>query len=201
MNKSTSQATNIGRFLLLAAFLPGLVYTFALFFNFPDQAIKFDCLMRKFRFESTWLAWTALTIVIGLILSSICFAIELLGQKSKKFSNLFPRIQVSKLALIEAKGESTSYLNQLLGQAFMHCNILFGFCLIFIVWLFFGMGAFNISAWAVPNIVKLLIGLFVIAANFIINKNLYDWAQKVLNEVEQFLSRSESEGTEKQGGK
>jgi hypothetical protein len=173
----------IGRFLLLGAFLPGLVYTFAFMIYFPELAIKFDCWMRSFRFESTWLAWTAVTVTIGLILSSICFAIELLARKSGKFNQCFPNIEVSKLAAIEVKAKSTAYLNQLLGQAFMHFNIWLGLLLILLFWVFFEIYYFGKSALTIPNIARLIVGLIVILANLYVSKNFYNWAKSAFDGV------------------
>jgi len=61
---------------------------------FPEQLLYLEKLMISAGFESTWVAWTAYTIVFGLLLSSICFSIELGLRKLEGFNNRFPVIQV-----------------------------------------------------------------------------------------------------------
>ena len=174
---------DIGRFLLLAVFLPGLVYVISALFYFPNMVVEIDQWVNKnLAVESTWLVWGAFTIGSGLLLSSICFAIEIPLHKSENFNKLFPILKVSCLAKFEAEGKSTSCLNQLLGQAFMHFNIWMGLLIIWLVW--FLIEIFCDDIWKLSNIVRLALGPILVIVNFFVASNFYKWAGSALEDVE-----------------
>jgi len=182
MSDSKAPSADIGRFLLLAAILPGIIYSSTILVFLPTEMAEIDRWMRSAGFESTWPAWTAFAIAVGLILSSICFCIEILLRNFKFFEILFPPLKFSALAEIEAQGKSTAYLNQLLGQAFMHFNIWLGITLIILGWLTYKL-LLSCSIWTYVDAIRLVIGDIIVLANLIVASFLYTRADDALNNV------------------
>ena len=111
-----------GLFLLLAFVVPGSVYTFFSYIYFPelvDYFLKID--------PTTAIG---VVIVLGLLITSVCYTIEL-TVLHRIYSKLkVPMLNFSILAKTEAKGKSNFYVNQVFGQYIMHFNIGMGILLL-----------------------------------------------------------------------
>jgi len=187
MSDSMLEIKNIGIFLLLAAIVPGLVYTAGLLFYFPDQAKEFALWMKCIELE---LAWGIVPVILGLLLSSICFAFELVVlHRCTHLKKWFPAPNVPVLNELEVQGKTVSYLRQLLGQAFMHLNIWVGLlCIILLFVVITTVG----GTWTIYKFYKLAFGIVVIVANIIVSSKFYKWTEKEIDKVSHMLGHSGS---------
>lgn len=111
-----------GLFLLLAFVVPGSVYTFFSYIYFPEFVDYF--------LEIDPTTAVGVVIVLGLLITSVCYTIELtvlhpIYRKLKKET-----LNFSILAKTEANGKTNFYVNQVFGQYIMHFNIGMGILLL-----------------------------------------------------------------------
>lgn len=122
-----------------------------------------------------------LIILGGLLLTSICFAIEIyLRRHTKKFEKYFPYMGVGKLAKIEAEGKGSLYLYQVTGQAIMHFNIFMGIGIILLLYVIYTIifnGFFEISLF------RTIVGIALLTANFYVAKEFYKWGKGAVESV------------------
>lgn len=116
-----------GLFLLLAFVVPGSVYTFFSYIYFPEFVDYF--------LEIDPTTAVGVVIVLGLLISSVCYTIEITAlhpiyRKLKK-----DMLDLSILAKTEAEGKTNFYVNQVFGQYIMHWNIGMGLLLLTAVFL------------------------------------------------------------------
>ena len=142
--------SNIGQltiYLILGFVLPGGCYLVVFAFAFPDLL---DKLIEWFEWRgvSIAVALPGLAVIVGLLLTSLCVAIEKLFRGPEagkpavcrfwsgwaKFREWFPEIGMEKIGKIEAAKKSTSYLHMVSGEAIMHFNIGIGLFLIFVLY-------------------------------------------------------------------
>jgi hypothetical protein len=191
MNGKGSGLAEVGLFLLLAFVLPGYVYLGFFIFYFPEI---YSSSRESFGFQGDSGLFTFfLGVLGGLLLTSICFAIELLLRKIKYFDkSLFPNMRIGRLSVIEAKGKGSLHIRQVTGQAIMHFNIALGL-LVPIVPLYIYFQRANTSEFYV----KLLIGVVLIAANFFIANKFYNWGKSGLDKIDKIDSRHKRAGLDK----
>jgi hypothetical protein len=129
----------LGIYLTLAFVLPGFCYVgvFALCFRNAANTGVYWCSRKNI---STTLSIVGIGVVGGLLLSLICFCIELLLHGWKFFDHHFPVLDIPRMAIVEAAGKGTSILQILSGSAFMHFNIAAGILIL--------LGAYGDSAQA-----------------------------------------------------
>ena len=113
----------LGLFLTLAFIIPGLVYVGALYVYFPTTRSLFS------GFNSA-VGLVIIAIAVGLIITSICFAIEwlIIRRIVSALGGQLPNIAL--LGELEARNVPTLYLNQVYGQYIMHFNIGLGVIII-----------------------------------------------------------------------
>lgn len=84
---------------------------------------------------SNWAGLFGIVVAAGLIITSMCFAIEMLILAPYVYPKIGVRPpDVPLLGKLEARGKSTIYLNQVFGQYIMHFNISVG---VFILWILY----------------------------------------------------------------
>jgi hypothetical protein len=164
-----------GRFLVLAAILPGLIYIAALYFYLPSYM---KTLIDSTGINSPVVILSALIFILGVLFSSVCFAIELfLRNNFPCFKKRFPGLNVKKLAELEAKNKPISYLYQLFGQAFMHFNIWMGILLIMLYY----VAHLTINCeWEADSIWRVILGIVFVIANYSVSKNFFSWAKDAI---------------------
>jgi len=135
-----SSIGSLGLFLLLGFVMPGFCYLllFALCFHEELTDIIEWCTAKK---VTPAYVLTSLAVVGGLLLTSISFAIEILTGKALNSIGYppFPDLEMHRIAMVEAAGKGSFYLNMITGSAIMHFNIgvgsllflLVGFCPVF----------------------------------------------------------------------
>ena len=113
-----------GLFLFLAFILPGMIYTGFMLIYFPETLAKFGWDI------NSWVGFFGLSIFLGLLITSICFAIEVLiiWPIFKRKNWRLPKIIL--LGVFEAKRIPTFYINQVFGQYINHLNIGLGVLLL-----------------------------------------------------------------------
>ncbi|HTA23342.1 MAG TPA: hypothetical protein VK763_07390 [Terriglobales bacterium] len=121
----------LGIYLILAFVLPGFCYTLVFALCFPGGI---EWLTDWLKEQDIDVSLPTIGIVGGLLLSSVCFWLEILVVRDR-FERCFPNLCVHRLAWIEAAGKSSIYAQLLAGDAFMHFNIAVGVLLIFLVYL------------------------------------------------------------------
>jgi hypothetical protein len=178
VNDKGSGLAEVGLFLLLAFVLPGFVYLGFFILYFPET---YSSAIKSFGFQDNSGLFALLSGVVGgLLLTSICFAIELLLRKIQYFDKrLFPNMGIDRLSIIEAKGRSSLHIRQVTGQAIMHFNIALGL-LVPIVPLYIIFQRANIPEFYV----KLSVGIILIAANFYIAHQFYVWGKSGLDKID-----------------
>jgi hypothetical protein len=183
VNNRGSGLAEVGLFLLLAFVLPGYVYLGFFLLYFPDTySSAIECL--GFQDNSVLFA-LLFGVVGGLLLTSICFAIELLLRKIKYFDKIiFPDMEVERLSIIEAKGRGSLHIRQVTGQAIMHFNIALGL-LVPIVPLYIIFQRANTQEFYV----KLAVGVILILANFYIAHKFHLWGKTGLDELDKLKDK------------
>jgi phosphoglycolate phosphatase len=191
MSSDTSDIGQLGSFLTLAFVIPGFVYLGFFILYFPEQ---YENLKELYPGEFLPIF---LGVIGGLLLTSICFGIEIAGRKldevrfsilnrhfsmkklKKIFENRFPYMGQHKMPLIEAEEKGIVYLSQLTGQAYMHFNIFLGVFIILIFYILYG-ASINYKNL---NLVKISIGIIIIGFNFFVSRTLYNWGTKAIDSV------------------
>lgn len=178
MNGKGSGLAEVGLFLLLAFVLPGYVYLGFFMLYFPEI---YSSAIKSFGFQdNSGLFALLLGVVGGLLLTSICFAIERLLRKIKYFDKrLFPDMGTDRLSVIESKGRGSLHIRQVTGQAIMHFNIALGL-LVPIVPLYIILQRANTTEFYT----KLSVGIIIIIANFYIARRFYIWGKSGLDKIE-----------------
>lgn len=205
MNGRGYGLAEMGLFLLLAFVLPGFVYLVFLVFLFPN-------LLGQMASSSGFTNDVALFAVIlgfigGLLLTSVCFFLEMLLSKIKLFRlleiilrkiklvnktwRLFPAIKISRLGKFEASGKSSVYLHQVTGQAIMHFNVATGLLLMLAIYLIDYDPVSQGYIAAALFLPRLLITLVLIIVNYTVAANFYNWAKGAMDEVENMKSPME----------
>lgn len=174
----------VGLFLLLAFVLPGFVYLGFFIWYFPN-VFQNTVVTFGFKDDMTLFVFAA-GIIGGLLLTSICFAIELLLRKWKFFNDkMFPSMNISRLAVIEARGRSTLYLRQVTGQAIMHFNIAMGlFIPIVPLYVCYFIFSDDNKACLPDFYLKLITGCALILVNFYVSHLFYSWGQQAICDVD-----------------
>lgn len=181
MNNKGSGLAEVGLFLLLAFVLPGYVYLGFFILYFPET---YSSAIKSFGFQdNSGLFALLLGVVGGLLLTSICFAIELLLRKIEYFDKrLFPSMGIDRLSVIEAKGRGSLHIRQVTGQAIMHFNIALGL-LVPIVPLYIIFQKAN----APEFYAKLSVGVILIIANFYIARRFHFWGKSGLDKLDKLV--------------
>lgn len=197
MNARGYGLAELGLFLLLAFVLPGFVYLLFLLFLFPSL---FDKMLIASGFTNDVALFTIiLGFIGGLLLTSVCFSLEILLAEYKVFEKLekplhktkllsrkhylFPDMGIPRLAKFEASGKSSLYLHQVTGQAISHFNIAMGLLIMLVIYFaYYYCGPPECTANNLLS--RLLITLVVILVNFYVANNFYNWAKGAMDEVE-----------------
>jgi hypothetical protein len=140
----TSGIASVGLFLLLAFVIPGVCYTFVLRLCFPeDIAAVIKSLSGPPKAEGSSESGEAfsisviigLFIVTGLLVTSVTFSCEILLRHLEFFQEWYPSIPFKEIAVAEASGKGTTYLQTVAGQPIMHLNVGLGLLLILVVYI------------------------------------------------------------------
>jgi len=179
MNDKGSGLAEVGLFLLLAFVLPGYVYLGFFILYFPET---YSSSIESFGFQdNSGLFALLLGVVGGLLLTSICFWIELLLRKNKYFDKrLFPNMGIDRLSVIEAKRRGSLHIRQVTGQAIMHFNIALGLLVPIVPLYIIFQKANTLEFYA-----KLSVGVILIIANFYIARQFYKWGKSGLDELDE----------------
>jgi hypothetical protein len=130
----------LGIYLLLAFVLPGFCYVLVFALCFPREFERCAVWAQQKQL-SPLSSLIALGTIGGLLLTSACFALEILlrGTSSRLLEPLFghdvvgwifPSMPLAQIAIIEAAGKASFYAQMLSGQAIMHFSIGVGVVLI-----------------------------------------------------------------------
>jgi hypothetical protein len=155
-----------GVYLILVFVLPGFVYLFVFAISFP----------RQFRALPEWLPqhaqgdkdlslglWLAITAIVGgLLLSSVCFAVEIWLRNLRCFETFFPALPFAKVSAIEigARAKDT-FLPIFLASPIMHFNIAMGLSIILIVYIWVEFHALRLT-W-IATVALVIVANFFIA--------------------------------------
>ncbi len=178
MGSGTSDIGQLGLFLTLAFVLPGFVYLGFFILYFPEIYKDLNKLYPG-EFFAIYIA-----VIGGLLLTSICFGIEIMCRKldqirlkklKEAFEKWFPYMGQHHMPLIEYEEKGIVYLNQLTGQAYMHFNIFMGVLIISILYI--------ISNYQNLNIIKIVIGGVIIVFNFFVAHTMYKWGKAAIDSV------------------
>lgn len=165
-----------GLFLLLAFVLPGIVYI-------GFTILYYDVtLLESFGINiDSWVAFLGCSIFLGLVITSICFAIELLIFKLlKRLGKDLKRPEIIKIGVFEARNKNTFYLNQVIGQYICHFNIGIGVLLLTIIASILHDNTANVT------IGKFLFGVFVSVINLYLSLGVFrDWSLKIIEKYEE----------------
>jgi len=152
----TSGIANFGIFLLLAFIVPGFCYMFVLGLCFPgwvrDKIRSFSGRQRHSATPAEHdahaeagatssgegfpaMLMIGLSIVSGLLITSVTFALEVLLRGWICFQNWYPRIPLKEIAVAEASGKPISHLQLISAQPFMHLNVGVGVLLILLIYI------------------------------------------------------------------
>jgi hypothetical protein len=173
----------LGLFLTLAFIIPGVIFLFLGMVYFGDiynQIAKDPILKDSFVFQ------TGLVIVVGLLMTSICWSTELflryldnfIPYEAFKFKKYFPDIGFEKIPSIQAKQKESPYLHQLTGQAIMHLNLWLGTGILLICYIIYNFLLENDI-----KIVYVLFGLIIIIVNIPISKKLFAWSREAIDKL------------------
>ena len=106
-------------------------------------------------------------IVVGLLLSSVTFAIEIALRRlwpfCLVFERFYPNMGVERIGEIEAAGKGSFYLHMLSGSALMHFNVGMGILLILIAYVLY-MRSHDRSKLKTASVQYLLVCLLIVAA-------------------------------------
>ncbi|MGC9777765.1 MAG: hypothetical protein HZR80_00820 [Candidatus Heimdallarchaeota archaeon] len=202
-----SYFSNIGMitlFLSLAFIFPGLVFVVVFFIYFPCLTTILVAWIPSLN-ESPFLI-VFMAIVGGLLLTSICFSIELTirwsfrkifrnfkknenGKKIEKNNFLFtkgrarffPDMNISKILANEKDNGDESnkiYINQLTGQAVMHLNIFLGILILWIVFIILYFIGIEVSSKSWFRI-RVFIGLILIISNTLVSNHFHNEVRKL----------------------
>ena len=191
-------------FLSLAFIFPGLVFVFIFFIYFPSST---DALIAEIPSlsDSPFLV-VFIVIVGGLLLTSICFSIEIVFKKvfrkifksfkkdeaGKKIARnnclfiegrarFFPDMNISKTLSDEENIRDENYetyINQLIGQAIMHFNIFLGILILWVVFIF--LYKFDIEIFTKSWFrVRVFVGLILIISNVIVSNHFHNEVRKL----------------------
>jgi len=150
--------------------LPGIIYIgfIILYYDitfFKSFGINLD----------SWVAFVGASIFLGLVITSICFAIELLlFNIFKVLGKELKRPEIIKIGVFESRNKSTFYLNQVVGQYICHFNV--------------GMGILLLTIISIPfvDILKLLFGILVSIVNLYLSLGVFrKWSLSILKKYEE----------------
>jgi len=147
-----------------------------------------------------------LGIIGGLLLTSVCFFLELFLSWIKLFWLmervlrkvrivgrkwlLFPNMGIPRLGKFEAAGRSSVYLHQITGQAIMHFNIAMGLLIMLVLYLvlqdFLGENSVTPSF----QLARTTVTSIFVFVNFVISVRFYNSAKKAMDEVDNYITRS-----------
>lgn len=198
MNGRGYGLAEVGLFLLLAFVLPGFVYL--VFFVFLFTSL-FAELLEASKFGNNLLLFViTLGIIGGLLLTSVCFLLELVSRWLRIGSRiepllrkiklipgsyqLFPDMGISRLGKYEAKGRNSLYLRQVTGQAIMHLNIAMGVLIMLTAYLVYycrvpqdyNAISLHLSRWLTTAVISFV--------NFPIACLFYNWGKWAMDDVE-----------------
>jgi hypothetical protein len=166
----------LGTYLLQGFVLPGFCYLTIATVCFPDVA---EHINRWFKGNEIGAAVgiSGLGIVGGLLLTSICFAIEAALRGNHSFKRFYPDIKMERIGQVEAAGKGTFYLNMISGSAIMHFNIAVGTFLILLVYLVrpILVGEARIR-WPIVAVIAI-----TVAANVVVAHALYPRARDAID--------------------
>ena len=204
MNGRGYGLAEVGLFLLLAFVLPGFVYLAFLLFLFPNM---FSQMVTTTGFTNNEaLFGVLLGIIGGLLLTSVCFFLELCLSRIKLFWLmervlrkvrivgrewlLFPNMGIPRLGKFEAAGRSSVYLHQITGQAIMHFNIAMGLLIMLVLYLvlqdFLGENSVTPSF----QLARTTVTSIFVFVNFVISACFYNSAKIAMDEVGDCITRS-----------
>jgi acid phosphatase len=183
----------LGSFLFLGFVVPGFCYLFVFAVCFPDKlgTLKSLSLSQEEKdkggsFLSVPLI-LILAIVVGLLLSSVCFATEAvlrwislalscLLSVPNIFDIFFPPAPIAKIAIIEAAGKGSFYAHMISGSAIMHFNVGLGILLMLLA---YGWIRYR-EETGLRRRVIIPIGLALVLANFIAAHETFKRAKKAI---------------------
>lgn len=204
MNGRGYGLAEVGLFLLLAFVLPGFVYLAFLLFLFPNM---FSQMVTTTGFTNNEaLFGVLLGIIGGLLLTSVCFFLELflswirlfwlmerVLRKVRIFGRkllLFPNMGIPRLGKFEAAGRSSVYLHQITGQAIMHFNIAMGLLIMLVLYLvlqdFLGENSVTPSL----QLARTTVTSIFVFVNFVISTCFYNSAKIAMDEVDHVIVQS-----------
>jgi len=139
-------------YLILTFVLPGFCYVLVSAWCFhgkiPGGSIQ----------ELSSGGWTLVAVIGGLLLSSVCFALESICPR-RLVDWAFPTMDLDRMTEVETKGKGTFYLQVLSGSAIMHFNIASG---IFLIWIgYLGVdlyqGTLNVEFLLTSGLIAILV--------------------------------------------
>lgn len=203
MNGRGYGLAEVGLFLLLAFVLPGFVYLAFLLFLFPNL---FNQMVTVSGFTNNEVLFGVLLGIIGgLLLTSVCFFLELFFYWTKVFWlietllrkcriigrtwHLFPNMGITRLGKFEAMGKSSVYLHQVTGQAIMHFNIAMGLFVMLVLYLVFNDFLSGSPAAPALSLARRSVTSVLVFVNFVVSANFYNSAKRIMDEVERLRTK------------
>ena len=156
-----------GLFLALAFVLPGIIYVGFVALYFPD-------ILEHFGWDiNSWVGLLGLPVFLGLLITSLCFAIEvvIIWPIFRRMRWKLPEIPL--LGGYEAGGLRTFYINQVFGQYTCHLNVALGVLLLLLVYVGRPYIYSSYFILTVENLFKLLFGLLIFLVNFFLALNVF----------------------------
>lgn len=160
----------LGQYLLLSFVVPGFCYFAAFYFCLHNER----GVLRQY--------WLAVSIVGGLLISSVAFAIELLLRNFVWFDCYwFARIPFDRIH------DSTSAGSFFAAESFMHLNIGLGLLIILIIFAFYNTdqarAKHEIGGWSIAAVIVIIAAANLLVSSYLfsrVNDVAYDMQDAVL---------------------
>lgn len=141
-------------------------------------------ILQMFGWEiNSWAGLIGLSVFFGLLITSICFALEnLIFSILKKWRN-FKRPEIIMLGIFEVRNKRTFYLNQLVGQYICHFNVGMGVLILTLIYIacFYSSSIVSVLDWR-----KTAFGLVISFVNLYLALGVFrNWSANAIERYEE----------------
>lgn len=156
-----------GLFLSLSWIVPGIVYVGFVALYFPDAPEQFGWDL------DSWTGLVGTPVFLGLLITSVCFSLEALVIWPIFDKMQWEKPEIPLMGFFEAKGLSTFYINQVLGQYVMHLNVSLGVLLLLVAYVL-GPYLFNSHFLLTEDsLLKIYLGSLVSVVNLYLSLGVF----------------------------
>jgi hypothetical protein len=164
-----------GLFLFLAFILPGMIYVGFITLYYPNVLGQFGWDL------NSWAGFLGLSVFFGLLITSICFALENLIFYLLEKRMTLKKPKIIMLGVFEVRGRRTFYLNQLIGQYICHFNIGLGVLLLTLAYPLY----FYLTKTSALDPLKFAFGIVISIVNLYLSLEVFrTWSLEAIERYE-----------------